>query len=220
MDGTVADRTVERLSRMVITGELPRGTLTSESSLAQQLGCGRTPLREALQRLNHEYLVRVIPRQGILIPELGIVDFQQAHEALLCLVLPRVLELAAARINQSQIDELDGILADADRTERAHDFFELTELDRRLHTAIAMATGNRYVADAVTRLHGILEPFVYASYEAAGSANSSITEHEAIVEALRSKKPDLARLRFQDHIIHGRQRVLDVLGLGDFDPDA
>jgi DNA-binding GntR family transcriptional regulator len=215
---TVADRTVERLRRMVITRELPPGALTSESRLAQILDCGRTPLREAVQRLSHEYLIRVRPRQGILIPELSIVEFQQAHEALLCLVVPRVPELAAARIGPSEITQLAGIVAEAEHAERAKDFFELTELDRRLHTAMAMATGNRYVADVVARIHGLLEPFVYASYEAAGSAGSSVAEHRGIVEALGSNDPNLAKQRFQDHIIDGRQRVLDLLGLGNFDP--
>jgi DNA-binding GntR family transcriptional regulator len=203
---------------MVITGELPPGTLTSESRLAQILNCGRTPLREVLQRLSHEYVVRVEPRQGILIPELSIVDLQQIIDALLYLFVPHALELAAVRIDRSQIDGLQDIVKRAEQAELSSDFYELTQLDWRLHAAIAEATQNRYVGDAAKRLHSALARFVYASYEAAGSAKSSITEHEAIVEALGRKNPDLARQRFRDHMTYGRQRVLEVLGLGDFDP--
>ena len=55
-------------------------------------------------------------------------------------------------------------------------------------------------------------------HQVVGSANWSVTEHQGIAEALVNKNPDLARQRLQDHISVGRQRVLDILGLGDFHP--
>jgi DNA-binding GntR family transcriptional regulator len=122
MRGTVADRTVERLHRMVITGELPPGTVTSESALAQDLNCGRTPLREALQRLSDEYLVRVQPRQGALIPELSIFDLQQVIEAVLYLLTPLAPDLATTRISPSQLDELQNIVARAERASSPETF--------------------------------------------------------------------------------------------------
>ena len=216
-DPTVADRTVERLRRMVITRELPPGTLASESRLARTVGCGRTPLREALQRLSHEYLVRIRPRQGILIPELSIVDLQQICEALLYLVIPHTPELAATRISRSQTDGLVDIVKRAEQAEFSKDFYELTQLDWRFHAVIAEATQNRYVSDAGKRLHSSLARFVYAAYEAADTGNQSTAEHQAIVEALSSQNPDLTRQRLRDHIIDGRQRLLDILGVGGLD---
>ncbi len=217
MGGTVADRTVERLHKMVVVGRLPPGTVASEASLAETLGCGRTPLREAVQRLSHEYLVRTQARQGILIPELSIVDAQQIIEALLHLVVPRVPELAAARISQSEIDRLRDVVRRAEQAELASDFYELTQLDLRFHAALAAATRNRYIEDAVKRIHSALARFVYAAYVAADSATQSRTEHLAIVEALDSRSPELTKQTFRAHLTDGYQRLLGILGVGQLD---
>jgi DNA-binding GntR family transcriptional regulator len=93
------------LRRMLITGELVAGSILSEAELCELLDCSRTPLREALHQLSHEYLVVLPPRKNVLIPHLGVTEFQQAHEA--ARFIERVcVGLAAERINEPQLEEM------------------------------------------------------------------------------------------------------------------
>ncbi len=214
MSERASDAIAEQLRRMIITTELAPGTLVSEAHLSELLGCGRTPLREALQQLRHQYLVVTPPRRGILIPQLSIVDFQQAHEAMLFMG-SAYIELAVERISDEQLQEIKEIVAQQRHANKAVDSYALAELDFRFHTLIAQITRNRYFADSARRLHSALARFICPAYQAAGDASLSIAEHEQIVEALARRDAQLAKQRFSEHTTKGRQRILNILGLGN-----
>jgi DNA-binding GntR family transcriptional regulator len=214
MPTRATDRIAEKIRRMVITGGLQPGTLVSEAHLSKVLQCGRTPLREALQRLSHEHLVDLPPRRGILVPELSIIDFQEAAEALLY-DGAIYAELAAQRITDEQLQELRDIVREQQRLNAEGDFYALAELDCRFHTLLAQATGNRYFAESARRLHTSLERFIYRSWETTGTAERSVEEHGLIADALEQREPLLSKERLQQHAELGRQRVLRILGLGD-----
>jgi DNA-binding GntR family transcriptional regulator len=213
MTARARESIAESLRKMVITGELRPGTLVSEAQLAKSLGCGRTPLREALQRLSNEYLVELPPRRGILIPELSILDFQQAAEALLYLG-STYIELACDRITDEQLGQLGDILARQEQCDESAQFFEIAEFDRRFHTLLAEATANRYFIDSASRLHTSLERFTYRAWTATETAKQSIDEHRRIVEALQTRDKALSKQRLGEHTDLGRQRILRILGLG------
>jgi DNA-binding GntR family transcriptional regulator len=214
MTARARESIVEQLRKMVITGELRPGTLVSESQLAKTLDCGRTPLREALQRLSHEYLVELPPRRGILIPELSILDFQQAAEAMLSLGSTYVA-FACDRITDEQLQELSETVKQQQQCGELAVFYSLAELDRRFHTLLAEATTNRYFIDSANRLHTSLERFTYRAWTATQSAQQSVEEHGRIVAALEKRDKALAKQRLTEHTDLGRQRILRILGLGD-----
>jgi DNA-binding GntR family transcriptional regulator len=214
MSERASEMIATQLRRKVITGELDPGSVVSEAQLANVLDCGRTPLREALQQLTHEYLVLTPPRRGILIPQLGIVDYRQLSEAQM-LMGSVFAELAAERISEGQLKDLKDIIARQQRCNEHADFYNLAELDGHFHTLIAKATGNRFFADFTSRLHGALAPFVFRAYEAVGNADLSIAEHRDIVESLETGDGTLAKLATRDHVAKATQRVLNILGLGE-----
>ena len=214
MSERASDAIARELRRMVITGELQAGSIVSEAHLSDLLGCSRTPLRDALQQLSHQYLIEVPPRRGILIPRLSIVDYQQLCEAQL-LVGSELTQLAAGRINDQQLDELRAVVARQERSNAERDSYSLAELDGEYHILIAEATGNLYFTDFTTLLHSALARFLYRAYESVGSADRSIAEHRQIIETLENGDGELARARVREHVIQARQRVLQILGLGD-----
>ncbi len=71
-DGTLTDRAYHELEEMIVTLQLPPGTVLSEQTLAVKLKIGRTPIREALQRLARDGLVVIMPRRGILVSEINL----------------------------------------------------------------------------------------------------------------------------------------------------
>lgn len=205
---------VEDLRRMVVTGELAGGTLLGEAYLSEVLNCSRTPLREALQELSHRSLIMLPPRRGILIPELSIVNLQQAYEAMLVMGQAWT-ELATRRISDQQLEQMKEIVRQQERCSKLADLYNLTQLGGRFGVVMAEATGNRYWVHSTTQLEDAIAPFVYAAYDRAGIADLSIAEHWQIIAALQSKDMDLVRRRLHEHAIKGRARIVNTLALGD-----
>jgi len=122
----------------------------SEAHLSDVLGCGRTPLRKALQRSRHHYLIEIPPRRGILIPQLSIVDYQQLSEAQV--MGSAMMDLAAERINDRQLEQLRDVIGRQEECNKQADYYNLAELNGRFHTLIAEATGNAAAAAATPRM--------------------------------------------------------------------
>lgn len=168
------------------------------------------PLREAVQRLNHEGVLRVVPRRGILIPELSITEFQDIADAAL-LIGDHCLGLAAGRINGKQIQTLHEILVLAEQAEKTGDFYEVANYDRELHTLIAGYSGNLLLAHFTNRLYRIAMRFSYFAYVNAGTAGDSLVEHRRLLAALESGKIDEAVHEHHEHLRSAKGRIARTL---------
>ncbi len=219
MSKPASDAIARDLRRMVITGELAPGGLVSEVRLSKMLGCSRTPLREALQQLSHQYLLTLPHRRGVLIQSLSIMDCQEIHDAMND-IGSACIARASSRIGAQQLERLREMVARQEEASDNADCYELTQLDVEFHTAIAKCTGNRYLVYSTGQIQSALARFLYPAYEAAGGARVSIAEHNAIIDALEKGDSELANVRLREHVTNGRERVLDVLGRGDDGHDS
>lgn len=205
-----SDKIEQELRDMIITLDLAPGAKISEAELIQRLGCGRTPLREALQRLSEEYLVIAVPRHGVSIAELSITDYVQLIEAVSHLegISAR---LAAARITTAEIAALAHII---DRSETAllnDDILDFMKCDFDFHKSIADISRNRYIIDTVIRLHRLTSRFIYLAWKNGGSTRVSVAEHRSILAALQQKNlADSERLTFE-HTQNAKERIINAL---------
>lgn len=205
-----SDIIAERLRRMITTREIEPGSLVSESQLAERLECGRTPLREALQRLSSEGVLEVVPRRGVLIPELGLLEFQEISAAVL-LVGDYCLNLAAERITDEELERFRENVAKAERSHEAGNFLEVADLDRQFHILVAKASRNRFLAEATSKWYSIAMRYSYYSYVQNGTAIDSLAEHERILAALEARNGDDAVLEHHEHISGAKQRIAGTL---------
>lgn len=144
------------LERMIIWQELAPGSVVSEAELMTRTGLGRTPVREAVQRLAHARMVEVHRNRGLLIPPISI------HQELKLLELRRVLEALAVRlaveradpVQRSQIGEL---LAQLNTDDLALDGY--VECVGKVHDLVAQMSGNEYLQDALAPLQGLSRRF-------------------------------------------------------------
>ena len=195
---------------MIITLELPPGTVVTEASLVEVLGCSRTPLREALQRLSHEHLVVAVPRRGVSIADLSIVDFVsiiQAEET----VDSTLIRLAAERITDAQLRLMDELLARSDAAVAARDMEEVVDLDFQIHTTFGIASGNRFLLEFQEILLRLLARYVYLGFQGAGNAEGAIADHRDIVAALGTRDPGLCEAALRTHVKNGRDRMRSAL---------
>ncbi len=138
---SLTDRAYTLLEEMICTLQLPPGTPVSEAELSSQLGIGRTPVREAMQRLARERLLLVLPRRGCIVTpirpeeEVMLIETRRAIETL-------VMETAAARASESERRQFGEIAARMKTALRAHDFDAFARLDAEFNRLCIAACRN------------------------------------------------------------------------------
>lgn len=212
---SLADRAYVRLRDQIITTELPPGTLLQEAELMLRIGIGRTPVREALQRLRQDGFVTVIPRRGTLVTEINITDLAAIYEIRSHLEsweagLAAERATAADRIEASELaDELRAL------TER--DGFEaLLALDRRVHRFVYRCGRNAFLAETIDRYHNLSLRILYvamARYPALTPRLQDVVQDqlkllEAIVRGEAVKAQEVAAAHVHDFEAAFREAIL------------
>ncbi|MDP9846525.1 GntR family transcriptional regulator [Streptosporangium lutulentum] len=201
----------ERLKQAILTGELVPGQQLVETPLAQWCQVSRTPIREALTRLEQDGLVLRTDR--------GLVVRERSPEEILDIYETRiVLEAMAARtaaIRRSPIDVIT-MRRVADRLERLDtgDEIELVEANRDLHRALWRATHNESLIDLLTRLDLHLARYPATTLSQPGRWREANAEHRAIVDAVDAQDPDLAEDLAAKHFTRARDLRLAIWAAG------
>ena len=208
--GRASDRVLKDLRHMIVTLELPPGAVVTEASLVQALGCSRTPLREALQRLGHEHLVVSVPHRGISIADLSIVNVGsicEAEEA----VDSALVRLAAPRVTDEELDCMEELLVKSDAAAAEHDVEEVVDIDFRFHTTFGKAARNLFLLEFQEILLRLLGRYVYLGFQVEGNLEGAINDHRVILSALRTHDPDACEVAVRSHIGNGRERMRSAL---------
>lgn len=162
--GTLTERAYRELEERIVTLQLKPGEFLSEYALSNSLKIGRTPIREALQRLSREDLVTILPRKGILVSEtdprkqLLVLEVRRELERLVC-------RLAAQRATEVQRQRFREIATSMDRAAKTNDDMMFMRLDRELNLLISEAAQNDYASRAMRFLQGHSRRFWYLHYK-------------------------------------------------------
>ena len=105
---TQTEKAYAALKKAIMQGEIEEGDFLSETQIMRQYGIGRTPYREACNRLHHEGLLQVVPRHGFLVPEMSFHTVREFFEVRLILE-DAIAQLAAARASDAEIKDLETI---------------------------------------------------------------------------------------------------------------
>ena len=163
---SLTNRAYRELEEMIVTLRLEPSTVLSETALAERLEIGRTPIREALQRLAREGLVVILPRKGILVSEIN------PKKQLLLLEVRREIERLLARTGALRRSEQERqqFIKIADGMEKAaleNDDISFMRYDNALNSLIAVAGRNEYADRAIGLIHGLSRRFWYVHYKEA-----------------------------------------------------
>lgn len=202
-----SDRIEEALRRLILSLELQPGSAVSEAALMKNYGWGRTPLREAFQRLAEQSLLQIIPRQGVVITPLSVFDFVEVMDAMGMVIGPAA-SLACKRLSETQMEQLAQLVAQAEGAAAGGDLVAVAELDYEFHRILAEATGNRYLSGYLLHLHRVATRFNLAAWRRDGSASHSIEEHGELLEALQERDAEAVRRLMLEHIEGARLRVM------------
>lgn len=213
--GLLRKSAYESLKAMIVTGQLPPGSRVTEIELAARLKVSRTPVREALNKLERDGLVTGRPRQGFSIKEFDIAMFRESFDVREVLD-GYATELATARLTEADKTRLKSILAECERLAAIHnrsqeDKFRELQLGVDLHRTIAELSGNELLRNM---LAGILEKcqhYIWLELILLDDWKEARDEHAAIVDAMCAGDARLASERARRHIRVSRDAILKLL---------
>ncbi|WP_211217848.1 GntR family transcriptional regulator [Fodinicurvata sediminis] len=161
---SLTEKAYKRLEELIVTLQLAPGAVLSEAQLAKQLGIGRTPIREALQRLSREGLIVILPRRGILVSEINVT------RQLKLLEVRRELErlmasCSARRASTSEKQEFQKLAEGMKKTAEEDDDITFMRLDLRLNHLLCEASRNEYITNAIGLIQSLSRRFWYSHYK-------------------------------------------------------
>ena len=200
---SIADQVFDKLEREILSGKYPRGEMLSEQRLSSELGVSRTPVREAIRRLQQEDILEDSPRGAIVvgISRDQMMDMYEIRLQLEGLAARRAAENVTDEQLREMRETLDLQQFYCERA-RSDSSDQIKNLDSRFHELLYAACGSKAYYDVLFRLHKKITKFRMASVRKRSRAEESIREHEAIYEALAAH--DAARAE-EAALLHTRK---------------
>jgi DNA-binding GntR family transcriptional regulator len=205
----LSDRAYQLIRHKIITLELPPLAAIDEQALVEELGLGRTPIREALQRLASEDLVFLAPRRGMFVADISLTDLQKIFELRVALE-GFCARLAAERATEGQLLEMEALIQQLATVEEG-DSRSLMAIDERFHKLLYQTAGNEFLADVLCRFHALSFRIWHLLLDRLGSVRGAMEQHAAITAALRARDGAEAERLVQEHIRQFQHQIRTAL---------
>jgi DNA-binding GntR family transcriptional regulator len=199
---TLTDRAYRELEEQIVTLRIPPGTVVSAALLSKMLGIGRTPIREAIQRLARERLMVVMPRRGIVVSDVNVETQLRLLEVRR--ELERLLARSAARraapAERARFDAIGEAMKKAGRKNADTTFMRL---DREFNLLILASARNEFAAGAMMLMHGLSRRFWYIHYKQVADLPLTARLHADIARAIARGEQEAAAAasgRLMDYI--------------------
>jgi len=189
----------EYLRNSILNGELEPGERLMELQLAQQLGVSRTPVREAIRKLELEGLVEMIPRKGAYVADMSIKDILDVLEVRMFLE-GLAAYLAAERMSEDEIEKLKEVLKKFEEGLVTMEKEDMIELDNKFHDMIIAGSRNNKLLQIVQGLQEQFQRFRVIYFNEYNEHQDLIKYHRAIVEAIDNRDSKQAQEYAQTHV--------------------
>ena len=206
----LSDRAYERIRHDIISCVLAPGAEISETQLCSQYRIGKAPVRMALNRLAHDGLVRAIPRRGYRVAPITVKDVHDVFELRLMLE-PTAARMAAGKIGAQRMRVLDEVARSSYQPGDPGSTSRFLEASKAFHVAIARATGNARLAEAIERLLDDMTRLLHLGLGLRDRSQELSRAHRALVKALARGDGDTAERICREQIETARNMVLSAI---------
>ncbi len=199
----------ESLREAIILGRLKPGERLMEIQVAEEMGVSRTPVREAIRKLELEGFVVMMPRKGAYVAGISVKDIVDVFEVRAALE-GLAAGLAAERSTEEEMEELERSLIKIN-VEAGDDINVIAEGDNSFHQIIYRASRNHHLVQIITRLQEQIQRFRMTSLSQPGRTKIALDEHKKIVEAISDRNVEEAQALATEHIENAEQILLNAL---------
>ena len=200
---SLSERAYDQIRRMIVRLELAPGATIREESLRVSLGLGRTPIREALQRLVRDQFVTVIARRGMYVSSIDVGDLALLYETR-AILEPYAMRLACVRGAPDGWDEMAAVLQGAEPGSSPD---QLLAIDRRCRELVWAAADNRFLTDHLDMLYAHSDRLWHLYLGDVADLHDLIAEHRAILRALRKGDAERAAELIDKHMRRFHEQI-------------
>ncbi len=201
---TIRELLFEHLRDLIISGKFENGQKLVEEELAEQFKVSRTPVREALRKLEIEGLVRYQPRRGVIVTGFSREDFDEIYAARAVLE-GLAARLAAERATDAEIADLGRRLEQMNRALTSGDFQRTARIHTRFDDLLYHIGHNRRLYNILSQFSEYIEHCQLVSMERPGRADEIRAEHEAMYGAIAARDPEEAERAARLHVTNARR---------------
>lgn len=202
---TDADRAYEQIKHRIVTIEMSPGSVINEADLMENLSLGRTPIREALKRLQAENLVTVKPRRGMFVAGITITDLSQVYEVRVE-VESLCARLAAERMTAAELAGMNRLIEQY-RLGDPEDIKWLFDIDRQFHCGLAEGAHNKFLINEVDHFYNLSLRIWYMALNYVQPEDIDVSAHVDLVKAIEARDPDAAERIMREHIRHFQSTI-------------
>jgi DNA-binding GntR family transcriptional regulator len=196
---TVSAGAYRQLRDAILAGQIPMGARINELELATAWRVSRTPIRDAIRRLEAEGLVQAVPGRGVMVPRLGLADVDELYE-LREVLEGRAARRAAERATPDFHARLSTLIRALGAALKAGDLDRMFSIDSDLHTSIAAMSGNSRLERAIETIRAQVHQARLRSFHVKGRAAKSLREMAKLTASFRARDGARAESSMREHI--------------------
>ncbi|NPV28823.1 MAG: GntR family transcriptional regulator [Firmicutes bacterium] len=200
----------DTLREAIINGTLRPGERLMEIQLAEELGVSRTPVREAIRKLELEGFVVMVPRKGAYVAGISLKDIADVFEVRASLEA-LAAGLAAERITEEELEELERILVRKAKIIEEGNLPSFVECDSRFHDTLYQVSRNQRLIQILSNLRDEIQRFRAVSLAYPGRMREALEEHRKIVEAIAERNAAQAQVLAWEHIENAENSLLEAV---------
>ena len=200
----------ESLRNAIKSGILAPGERLMEVQLADELGISRTPIREAIRKLEQEGYVIMLPRRGTYVSSVSVHDVQEIFEIRSALESLSI-GLAARRIESNELDQLQQLLAVTEKYIELNDIDNIVKTDIEFHGLLYSVSRNDRLGIIINNLKEQLSRFRKLSMSYPGRLQDTLEEHREMVEAIANGDVEAARDAAERHMEKAEETLLKAM---------
>lgn len=204
----------ENLRDAINKGVLSPGERLMEIQIAEEMGVSRTPVREAIRKLELEGFVVMIPRKGTYVANISIKDINEVYEIRTALDI-LAGGLAAERINDEEIEEMRQLLVLTEKYIEEKNLNKIIEIDSKFHDVLYTASRNERLVNIINNLREQITSIRGQSMNYPGRLADTLNEHREIVESIATRDIDRAQEAVRVHLENAEQTLLQAIDEGE-----
>ena len=198
------------LREAILHGVLTAGQPLGENQLADLFGRSRTPVREAILKLESEGLAERLPRRGLVVAQITREEVLEVY-AVREMLDGLAAQLAALGILPTELDRLVWLNERLRAAAVAGDGKAMTQLNIEFHEAICQASRNSLLQEFMGRIHEWVRRFDDTTMSFPGRGLEAVAEHETLIEAIRARNPEAAERIARAHMNRARQIRISMI---------
>ncbi|WP_206812985.1 GntR family transcriptional regulator [Paradesulfitobacterium ferrireducens] len=207
--GPIRETVFSTLRNAILDGKLRPGERLVERDIAEKLGISRTPIREAIRKLELERLVVHIPRKGVVVAGftkeevMEILAIRSVLEGLIC-------RIAAEKIEDKEVERLEYLLEQINQEHLKGNVKKVNTLHDKFHDTIYRSADSPRLYDLISTLGEYIRKFAQIGYTKPGRTEKAIIEHREMLNSLRKRDPKEAERTAIKHVENSRDAYLET----------